>query len=65
MSNKPKLKLKEGFYTGPTGQIIVIQWDDGPGFNTGCMMWSLDGQLWQELTPEIECLLEGWKLLKE
>lgn len=57
--------MKEGLYLGPNGQIIEIKWSDGPGFNTGCMMYSVDSWSYLELTKEVKVLLQGYEYLGE
>lgn len=57
--------MVEGFYKGPNKQTIEIRWDDGPGFNTSCLMYRRKGcNVWYELTAEIKYLLKGWRYIK-
>jgi hypothetical protein len=45
--------MKEGYYVAWGGDIVEVRWDDGPGFNTGGLMYSVDGQSYFELKKHI------------
>lgn len=55
--------MKTGLYVGPAGQIIEIIYTDGPGFNTGSLMVSTDGNCFFGIYPYILTILEGYEFL--
>lgn len=56
--------MKEGFYVGPTGMIVEIVYDDGPGFNTRSLMYSVDGKLYKDFDIFVQNILEGWEFIE-
>jgi hypothetical protein len=46
--------VKQGMWLSDNGMVMMeIVWDDGPGRNTGGLMYSFDGCLYQELTKDL------------
>lgn len=60
--------MKEGVYVGPAGQLLLIEWDDGPGYGHGHQTYTLDDQTFYAIDCEyapLKQLLEGWEYLGE
>jgi hypothetical protein len=57
--------MKDGLYVGPAGQFVLVVWDDGPYYDTGCTFYTLDGTSYCELDKVIQELINGYEYLGE
>lgn len=58
-------QIKEGTYKGPAGQRVVVEWSDGPGWDTGSFMYRLwRSKVSYEVTREVWFMLQGWEKVK-
>ena len=55
--------MKEGLYLSPSAEFVLIEWAEGPGFNTGCLMWTVGGNVWLELGKELKQVFKGFEYL--
>lgn len=51
---------RAGFYIGPHGQVVELKWSEGPGRGHECLMYSVDGSIYQECKEEIKILMQGY-----
>lgn len=60
--------MTEGVYVGPAGQLLLVEWDDGPGYGHGGVMYTLNGNIFYDIEcgyAPVKQLLEGWEYLGE